>query len=213
MPEKIIYTALYGPYEELKEPVVITPGWKYLCHTDQELESETWQIIKSFRDDDFSPQLAARVVKCGPKWEWDQSIWIDASFKINCNLNDFWNEHYKGGITAPKHPARRCIYREAEVCRRRNLDSDNVAKQITRYSKQGMPGHNGLISSGILLRDNSEPVKKFCELWWEQIVNGSVRDQIGFAYCQWKMPEVVNYIDYDYRVREEFLYFKHYNRR
>jgi hypothetical protein len=210
MSEKIIYTALFGPYEELKEPSVITPGWRYVCVTDQDIKSDWWDICMFTGTE--NPQKDARIIKI-KSFYGDQSIWIDASFQINTNLDDFWNKHYKGGITAPRHPVRACAYREAQICMRRDLDGKNVEKQINRYTNEGMPMNAGLISSGILMRDNSQPVKDFCSLWWDQIVNGSLRDQIGFAYSDWKMPGVAHAFNYDYRVRNEFVYSKHFHNR
>lgn len=211
MSEKVIFTALFGDYENLKEPTVVTPGWKYICYTDQPLKSDVWEVTP-FLPGVYVPQMFARLVKI--TWaNFPQSIWLDASFQINTNLDDFWNKHYKGGICAPKHPARACAHREAQVCMRRGLDAERVQKQINRYANQGLPYNAGLISSGILMRDNSQPVKDFCSLWWEQIVDGSLRDQIGFAYSDWKMPGVSHTFDYDYRVRQEFIYQKHYHNR
>lgn len=214
MSEKIIHTTLFGNYEELKDPTVVTPGWKYICITDQEIKSDIWEIIKSETPTDQQHQ--SRAVKIHFHIHYPKSeclLWLDASFQINTNLDHFWNKHYKGGITAPRHPARACAYREAQVCMRRGLDADRVQKQSMKYANQGMPYNTGLISSGILMRDNSEPVKEFCKMWWDEIVNGSNRDQISFAYCDWKMPGVAHMFNYDYRVRQEFVYTKHYNRR
>lgn len=213
MIDKVVYTALFGDYENLKEPLVITPGWKYICLTDQKLTSNAWQVIQSnYAEPKDNCQNVARWFKI-MKYEGAQSLWLDASFQINTNLDDFWNKHYKGGICAPKHPARACAHREAQVCMRMGLDTERVQKQITRYANQGLPYNAGLISSGILMRDNSQPVKDFCSLWWEQILNGSLRDQIGFAYTDWKMPGIANTFSYDYRVRQEFIYTKHYHKR
>lgn len=210
MSDKVIFTALFGDYENLKEPTVITPGWKYICATDQDIFSDYWDIVKI--EGTSNPQKDARITKI-KIFYGDQSIWCDASFQINTNLDHFWNKYYNGGICAPKHPVRACAHREAQICMRRGLDTERVHKQISRYANKGLPYGGGLISSGILLRDNSQAVKDFCSLWWEQIENGSLRDQIGFAYCAWKHPEVVNTFDYDYRTRTEFQYFKHYHNR
>jgi hypothetical protein len=215
MSEKIVYTALFGPYEELKEPLVITPGWKYICFTDQEVKSDAWKIEGTLVNNN-NYQSQARFAKILFPYiytEFKQLLWLDASFQINCNLDDFWNKHYKGGITAPRHPARACVYREGQICMRRDLDGKRVEKQVNRYANEGMPAHGGLISSGILMRDNSDPVKEFCDLWWKQIENGSLRDQIGFAYADWKLPGVAHTFNYDYRVRQEFIYTKHFHNR
>jgi hypothetical protein len=211
MNNKTLYTVLIGPYEELKEPTFITPGWDYLCFTDQNNDQGNYWA-KAILNKSDSPQQTAREIKI-KGLPVQQSIYVDASFQINCNLDDFWNKHYKGGITAPRHPARACAYREGQICMRRDLDGKRVEKQVNRYADEGMPAHGGLISSGILMRDNSQPVKDFCALWWEQIVNGSLRDQIGFAYCDWKLPGVAHTFNYDYRVGTDFLYTKHYHNR
>lgn len=211
MSKKVVYTAMFGKYEELKEPTIVTPGWEYVCFSDTECYSNVWSINKAMWNE-TNPQHRAREYKLNAFFG-EQSIWLDASFQINCNLDDFWNKHYKDGITAPRHPVRACAYREAQICMRRDLDGKNVHKQINRYTSEGMPMNAGLISSGILMRDNSQQVKDFCALWWEQILNGSLRDQIGFAYCDWKMPGVAHTFNYDYRVRQEFIYQKHYHNR
>ena len=31
---KICYTCITGKYDALIEPLVVTPGWKYVCFTD-----------------------------------------------------------------------------------------------------------------------------------------------------------------------------------
>jgi len=41
----ICYTVLSGDYDNLKNPKVVTPGWKYVCFTDQDnVKSDIWEI-------------------------------------------------------------------------------------------------------------------------------------------------------------------------
>lgn len=40
----VCYTVISGPYDTLKEPVIETDGWKYICFTDQELVSDIWEF-------------------------------------------------------------------------------------------------------------------------------------------------------------------------
>lgn len=209
MENKIIFTALLSDYEEIKQPSVVTEGWGYLFYTDQQIQSDIWQRRYMKSTDNI---LDARTIKIiGTRSP--QSIWVDASFTINCDLDDFWKKYFKPPITVMRHPVRNCIYREAAICINRGLDEDNVIKQITRYKKEGVPGTSGLAATGILLRDDSKEAHDFCNLWYSEMINGSTRDQLSFAYAAWKMPGVVNYIDYDYRTGKEFIYAKHYNRR
>ena len=42
---KICYTCITGKYDALIEPLVVTPGWKYVCFTDQtNFTSKVWEI-------------------------------------------------------------------------------------------------------------------------------------------------------------------------
>ena len=43
---KVVYTAIIGNYDELKEPKVISEGFDYVCFTDDvKLKSKVWKII------------------------------------------------------------------------------------------------------------------------------------------------------------------------
>ena len=214
---KIIYTVLFGNYEELKEPLGITPGWEYICLTDQYLKSNVWNIINrgSLLTTNYLITSAARWNKILGFKEFKQSIYIDASFTINCNLDDFWAKHFISPMTVIPHPIRNCVYEEVQACiRNKRGDYSRLPEQMDKYHAEGLPPHNGLIQSGILLRENTEQVKEFCDLWWDQI-KLSTRDQVGFAYAEWKMPGVANRTKYpfDYRTSQEFIYKPHFNRR
>lgn len=92
---KIIYTVIFGPYEELKEPLVITPDWRYICFTDQPFMSTTWEVrrIDAWPD----KRMHSREYKINFDRYIDayQSIYIDGSFQINCDLNQWWAKHFK----------------------------------------------------------------------------------------------------------------------
>ena len=46
MNNKCIYTYIIGGYDSVKEPKVVTPGWDYICVTDNpNLKSEVWNIV------------------------------------------------------------------------------------------------------------------------------------------------------------------------
>ncbi len=59
--------------------------------------------------------------------------------------------------------------------------------QISRYKQENYPANNGLISGGILLRNHhSSKIKETMEHWWNEVKNGSRRDQLSFNYVAWK---------------------------
>ncbi len=214
MSQPVCYTALFGNYEELKDPTVITPGWRYICYTDQPLTSKVWEIIQIKIPAEFSPQLFARYFKIMEFVDFERSFWVDASFIIDTDLNEWWSQHFTKGISAPKHPWRDCVYEECMDCIiSKRGDREQVDAQMNEYKALGIPQHNGIISSGLLMRENTPDVIAFCERWWAELVKRSVRDQISFARVAWEMPDIVHSYEFDYRGENEFIYRHHYCRR
>ncbi len=207
---KVIYTAIFGRYEELKEPALITQGWDYYCFTDQPMKSNCWRIISLDKAD--NPILKAREIKISWLPESEKSLWVDGSFIINCNLDEWWNKHFLSPMTVIKHPVRDCYYAEAVRIASTRQGYENALIQAEKYKLAGVPLHSGLIQSGILMRENTSEVREFCSLWWEQI-KLSTRDQIGFAYAEWKLDRKWPRIRYDYRTGQEFIYKTHYHKR
>lgn len=206
----IIFTAIFGFYDILKKPLVITPGWRYVAFTDQDFSSEVWEIIKvPLINDD--PVLTARYYKImfHEHISDEFSIWIDGSFTINCNLDKFMAGNFKSPMTVVKHPLRDCIYREADICiQQKRGDRKDIERQIEVYRAAGIPKQAGLIQSGILIRQNVFTVKEFCRCWWEQIKEFSKRDQIGFNIPGHKYGWP-HQVVFDYRSSKEFIFKKH----
>lgn len=206
---KTIYTAIFGNYDDLKEPNVITPGWQYICFTDQPLQSKTWQIIRREVLPE-GPQRTARYYKImfHQHIETEYSMWVDASFIINCDLNKWW-QRFLEPMTCVKHPGRDCVYDEARYCEAFGKDDDwIIEKQIDHYVKSGLPLRNGLIQSGILMRQLTAEVACLCSIWWQQLQRFSVRDQLAFAYAAWRLP-IHHLTEYNYSLGKDFLYLYH----
>lgn len=205
-----IYTAIFGDnYDDLKEPMVITPGWKYICFTDQELISEVWEVRKI--PEAVSPRRLSKLYKI----RFDQfiddelSIWVDASFIINCDLNSWVARRHRNQVTLMKHPRRNCAYQEAAACILNKRDRQEVIQaQISRYRRLGLPAKNGMCASGIIVRSRTERTIAFVTAWYQEIVNGSVRDQIAYGYAAWKHP-LTHLTNYDYRTGTDFLHIPH----
>lgn len=210
----IIYTCIFQDYDTLKEPLVITKDWKYILYTDNpNLKSENWEIrVVPLIG---SPQRTARIYKLTHyQMLADRTIWIDASFEINCDLNEFWDKHFVGGITVPQHPYRNCPYKEMNACIVNRRDSPDIIRRQNRfYRSQRIRHESGMIQSGILLRERTEAVKAFCDMWLSEVRKWSVRDQIGWAYPNFIFPDVTHRFDFDYRTSQEFIYKGHAKKR
>lgn len=209
----VCYTALFGNYEELKEPLVITPGWRYIVYTDQDLTSSVWEIVKVKIPEGVPPQYYARWYKIMHWVDWGRSIWVDASFVIAINLEDWWTSHSMAPFSAAKHPLRDDWFEECMDCIISGRgDRVEVDKQMNEYKALELPRHAGVIQSGILLRENTPDVIALCEAWWKEMQGRSIRDQIAFCRVGIGSPIVHTYL-WDYRIGKDFIYKHHYNRR
>lgn len=206
-----IYTAIFGPYEELKEPRVITSGWRYICITDQDFYSDVWNVIKIPKR--AFPILAARRDKI-TNFPINNSIWIDGSFTINCNLNDFWDKNMIGDFTVFSHPLRNCVYEEAEACIRNNRgEHESIRGYIELLKQNNIQSHSGLIQSGILMRRDTRTVRKFCDEWYAQM-KYCTRDQLSFELMRKKYPKIISEVKgFNYRKNNDFIFKTHYSRR
>lgn len=209
---KVIYTALFGKYEELKEPNVITPGWIYICYTDQPITSNVWQIEKVLPT--FSNQLTARFYKISQFRNWDKSIWVDASFTINVNLDDWWSKHFSKGFAVPVHPRRSCVYKEIDACISQHRgDRQQLLKQKKSYLERGVKANNGIITSGLLMRENTAEVIALCDEWWIELMENSTRDQVAFAAIKDTYINFINVYNWNYTIGKEFEFKPHFKNR
>lgn len=206
-----IYTAIFGDVDDLKEPFVVTEGWNYVCYTDQDFKSDVWDVRK-VPVLDIGPQKTARWYKIMfHKHIEDQfSMWIDGTFFINCNLDNWWNDRFLEPFGTIYHPYDDCIYKDARSCISAGKgDPKLIERQIEMYRHLGIKKNSGLISSGFLMRENTINVKRMCQTWWGQVEAWSSRDQIAFGYAAHKHPGVNHSTKYNYTVPGDFIHCPH----
>lgn len=221
--KKVIYTCITGDYDFLREPTYISDGFDYICFTDNtNFKSNVW-IIKPLPKEveGLSQVKKQRYVKINPHKvlsEYDLSIWVDGCVSIKGDLNKFIGQNIKSdcSIYVPKHPSRDCIYDEATIVIRMKKDNaENVNPQIEKYKNEGFPKKYGLLQSNILLRKHNEAdCIKLMEDWFEELKNGSHRDQLSFNYVLWKNQDVkVTYMSKTICKSEFFLWNGTHSRR
>ena len=205
---KVVYTFIFGDYDELKSPTVITPGWDYICFTDNRaLSSKFWDVRLSL------PQSADQQIET-KKYAmkhmilfhhylqgYDLSLSIGAQLRLKCNLDDLMREHFTPGddMMICRHEKRDCVYDEAELCKAMFLDdSTRIDAHMQRYRASGYPAHSGLYTSRIIARwHDRQNVKDMCEFWWKEYLDGSRRDQLSLNYAIWKSaPIKISVVDY-----------------
>ena len=121
----------------------------------------------------------------------DVTIWIDGTqrIKTDADLAALAKSVLANrSIATFRHPVRSCVYEELRACISYRKDLAAVmTTQVERYRKEGYPPNNGLVETACVIRKHTERVKKFNELWWHEIKNGSKRDQLSFNYAVWRL--------------------------
>lgn len=155
--------------------------------------STKWSIY--FEKLEGDPRLAAREVKtCIHKFvpDADYWLWIDSNCLIKRDPRDLLKYVESCDIAVMPHPERSNIIEEAQtIFKWKNDQSKNLQFQIDEYYKEGyIP--SSLYETKVLLRRNTEKIRKFNELWWDNLKNYSIRDQISFPYVAWKTKTFIN---------------------
>lgn len=217
--DKVIYTAIFSNYENLKEPTVVQQGWRFICYTDQPLQSDTWEIVPTAIEPGLTPQRMARKIKITYWEQWDESLWLDASFQVNMDLNLLWQNYFRAPFTAPKHPLRTDVYHEIQSCiaNNRGTNPDEKAQTIRElyaqeaaYKQAGVPNFgNNIITSGLLMR--SKGCEELCREWYDELCRYSVRDQVAFARVS--IGREFHTFNWDYSQSKEIKYIRHYHER
>jgi len=221
MNKKVVYTAIYGKKDTLKNPLFINNDFDYICFTDnKEVKSDIWQVVyraSAHKD----PVRGAKIFKVKPHEflkEYDISLWIDANFLIKKDINSFLKkvDFLKNAnmLLFEHDQGRQCIYDEAKMVVLDNKDNPEIVrKQMEKYKKEEYPKNNGLCANSILLRKhNSDDIINLSNMWWDEIRNFSRRDQLSFYYCKWKLSTksyLLKYPNVDIRNNYWFQWLPH----
>lgn len=180
----VLLTALFGRYDKLA-PVMDIPGVQCICFTDDpELKVEGWEVERWTAPVGWHPRMAAKWFKTHPRQatDADRTVWMDASHKV-IRQSAVWKALdcvAKAGIALHRHPARQCIYQEANASLRfRKYDGQPIAEQVEAYRKEGHPEAWGLWACGTMATVRG-PADALLSEWWEECLKWSYQDQISF---------------------------------
>lgn len=193
---KVIYTSLFGDYDDLEDPEIINNDWDYICFSNHLKQSDfkVWKI-KTLDKGNWSNVEASRFPKLCPHEvlkEYEYSIYIDSNILIKSDF--LYKRAIELGsnednlISIPKHPTRSCLYKESEMLKYRGKDKgESIDKQIQFIKQAGFPEMFGLFENNIIWRKHLHPkIKTIGSEWWKLFMEYSKRDQLGLVYCLWK---------------------------
>lgn len=212
----VVYTAIMGDYDELQNPAYVNPDWKYVCFTDNQLlESSIWDIRYVKNKNNLDTPSFARLFKICPHIffpEYDTSIWMDANMRIEKDLAILMSNYQRSAdMLFFPHPERLCIYDESAVCILwKREDKKNILSQMKKYMEENYPYDSGLLCGGFMIRNhNNADVIRAMEMWWDEVLNGSRRDQISLPYVLWKTGVQYDLVDLNIMTNEWFSIFPH----
>jgi hypothetical protein len=200
----IVYSANIGGYDEFRIPIIYDPNIRYILFTDNKyFKSDVWEVNHvDFVNDKLDNRRKARYIKINPHIvlpNHDISIWVDHCFtprfeNVNSLINNikFTNNT---NIMIFNHSWRSCIYQESEEVLKKKLEKPDIVKnQMEKYKKEGFPFDLGLFETGFIVRRNNDIVNNFNNVWSNEVVNFSGRDQLSQMYSSWKTKVSVDRI-------------------
>lgn len=201
----VVYTACYGKYDSIKNPIYINPEYDYYIFTDQELpEGSIWKkyIIKDYETDMADNIVKSRLSKLKPHLffsEYEYSVYIDSNIRITCGIDEIIDKMIDENkcIAMHNHQVRDCIYDEAKaIFASGKAKFTDIRKQVNHYKKDGFPEKYGLFENNIIIRKHN---KRECILvmdkWWEEFCRFETRrDQLSFMYALWKKGYTKDFI-------------------
>lgn len=191
MQKLIVYTAVFGFYDNLIEPKGTFYGCDFVCFTDNpSLKSDFWNVIFVDRGG-MTAVEANRWYKMHPHLlflSYEISLYVDANVRLLANPYDLGTASLVEGVIAvPRHPERHCIYAEAAHCVAVGKADLGVATlQMERYRQEGYPENNGLYEMNIIFRKHLDSrIIGVMDCWWREFSQGAKRDQLSFCYALW----------------------------
>lgn len=177
----IVYTAITNGYDNVR-PIKVPQGWQAICFDSRALETveyNGWTVVPIAND-----RLLHRAIKAMPHRylpKHDRSMWMDANLEVTGNLSR-WD---KAGFWVMEHPNRQYLYEEIEACIELGKDGEHIRRLNDKY------GFQGVVATGVIVRDNRPDYWEFGERWFREIENQSHRDQLSFCY-------IANLLELDY---------------
>ncbi len=193
--KRLFYTALYGDYDVLKEIPKTMENYHAICFTDNpEIKTKTWKVVNfKYRPTGktnsrfYARFIKTQIHKIYPLYEYQYVIWIDANARLKKDIQFLLEDMNDKCLSVFGHGDRNCLYDCAEVVVKfGKSDGKLVSKQLEKYMGESMPKHYGLWATHLLMWKPCQVMYNFLDLWYGQIKEYSIRDQVSFPYLLWK---------------------------
>lgn len=166
--KKIIFTTNINNYDKNK--------------INNNFKQKDWDYFYIYGNTKNDPRKLARTIKIKihEYINCDFSIWHDSSFEL-IKLPLEWVE-IKENLGLFRHRFNKSLSEELNGCLLANKDLKHKLKsQVKFYLSKKFPDNFFLPETGILVRKHPK-INEFCNLWHNEILNWSKRDQLSIGY-------------------------------
>ena len=189
-----VYTACFGRYDLLREPLLKPDNIDYFIVTDQSVpDGSLWKRIPlDVLPDGASndPVLANRWCKMHPHRLFPGyafSVYVDANIWVLSDLTPLTAGLERFPVAMFRHKKRDCVYEEiAAVLGQGKAAPEALRAHEALLRSHGVPDHWGLLEASVIARRHLDPAcVELMEAWWESFCANSRRDQISLIDCLW----------------------------
>lgn len=196
----IIYTAITGSYDSLKQPVVEPHGFDFICFVSRGMKKQEFEGVWKIEEIPYAWNdniLLSRSQKMNPHTVlpegYDFSVWMDGNIRIlDESFFNICRELRDSGVlyAGVKHPFRDCVFDEMPcILRDRRESLWTLLRAVTFLRRHHMPEHFGLMENNIIFRQHNHPdVVEFDRWWWECFLKFPRRDQLTHSFALYDTP-------------------------
>jgi len=198
-----VYTAITGKFNNKLRPPLkpVGPDVDLICFSDCLWQApDPWRLLPPAWEHATNSRRTARYHKMMPHLVlpgYDYWIWMDGNQQLADDPKALVQTYLSDDVNfaSYRHPQRRCVYEELEACVKLKKDDPSIMRgQVARYKDEGYPTLNGMIETTVVIRRHCAEVVKLNAAWWDEIRQGSLRDQLSLSYVLWKQRVRINYV-------------------
>ncbi len=199
----VIYTCIWGNYDDILEPIFVNPNIEYRIITDRVLSANSiWKkqsLPQNIIFSKMSPIEINRFCKMNPHLlfpDFDYSIYIDGNIRVVTDLMPLIADMGDSHLGIHRYQTD-CIYNmKSAIIAGKRAKRKSVESHIKKYKKEGFPKNFGAFECNVIVRKHNEiDCIKIMSDWWDEFLKTpSKRDQISLPYVLWKNGLSSDYI-------------------
>lgn len=168
----LVYTTNLNDYDNLHEAP--GDGLTYLYYTDGKAPNG-WERVE-FQGDS---RKESRYYKINSHLlpEHDISIYVDACYEFHKPISDWIDMLGDSEVMIARHGKDSTVYEHVGTCI--STGKDDPKKMIKQVARYDIPDNQIFTENSIIIRRNTDKVKKMNEIWWQEYLVGSERDQLS----------------------------------